>query len=72
MALIHEMFGLQAAQLEERVQAFNKTIDLLAELKAGTKTLDMVEITPDRGWKLVPAPTKPEAQEHPRPEPPEG
>ncbi len=71
MALIHELYGIQAAKLEERTIAFNNTMALLVGLKTGARGLDSFEFTEDGGWKSVepkPAPTKPEAQEHPRPE----
>lgn len=55
---IYHLYGKQAEKLEQAETAFRTTLQLLRDLKAGTRTLDEVTVDED-GWKVLPADAMP-------------
>lgn len=51
---IYELYGRQAEQLQDAIDKFMKTIELLQNLKAGNLSLDQV-IVERNGWNVRPA-----------------
>ena len=52
---IYEMHGRQSEQLQEALEAFRKTLQLMRELQAGTLTLDQVRVS-EQSWEIVESP----------------
>lgn len=55
MAAIHELYGLQAEELEKLRIEYGRVIQLLTQLKTGRVPLDRLVIT-DNGWQVVDLP----------------
>lgn len=55
MDRIYEMYGRLAEQLDRETTEHLRTIDVLRQLKAGTLTIDKIEVT-ERGWTVTAEP----------------